>query len=283
MNKAILHLILILTLLVLIIPSAKAQIAVDYFTANPEVVQPGESVNIELTLENLGEEDVEDVSVGLDLTQVPFVPVASSNEKIIDEIRDGDREGISFMIKALPDAVPGNYKIPIIIIHGGISKTSIISVEISAEAKLDVLINNADLVEVGDNGKVTLKFVNNGFSQISYLKVTLVESPFYEILSPQTLYIGEVDVGDFETEEYTIIAKQQDPSLILAMEYRDFKNNNYAVPKLVKLSVYSTLEAEQLGLNENKSTFSFVIAGIIIIILLVFFYRRRRRKKKNAN
>ena len=283
MNKAILHLILILTLLVLIIPSAKAQIAVDYFTANPEAIQPGESVNIELTLENLGEEDVEDISVGLDLTPVPFVPVGSSSEKIIDEIREGDRERISFTIKALPDAVPGNYKIPVIIIHGEISKTSIISVEVSAEAKLEVLIDNSDLVKVGDNGKVTLKFVNNGFSQISYLKVTLVESPFYEILSPQTLYIGEVDIGDFETEEYTIIAKQPDPSLILAMEYRDSKNNNYAVPKLVKLSVYNAQEAELLGLNENKSTFSFVIAGIIIIILLAFFYRRRRRKKKNAN
>ena len=276
-------LILILITLALVAPAAKAQIAIGQFTSNPDAVSPGEPVSLELILENFGEEDIEDVAVALDLTQAPFAPLGSSSEKIIDEIKENENEAVNFVIKALPNAAPGTYKIPVIITHSQVSKTSFISIEVYSDAKLDVLIDNTELVKVNDQGKVTLKFVNNGFSKISFLKVTLLESPFYEILSPQTLYVGEVDVADFETEEYTLIAKKEDPILLLTLEYRDAQNDYKVVPKLVELSIYSEQEAEQLGLNESNGSFSAVIVGLVILILLVFLYRRRKRKKKNVN
>ena len=67
----------------------------------------------------------------------------------------------------------------------------------------------------------------------------------------------------------------------LVLAGKDAKNNEELIKQIEQED--NAQEAELLGLNENKSTFSFVIAGIIIIILLAFFYRRRRRKKKNAN
>src|SRR3989338_7216093 len=223
--KAVKILLTMLLLAMMVIPQVSAQVAISSFTVNPRTVAPGGETSIDLTLENVGDLDIENVIVTLDLSNVPFVPVGSSNEKIIEEIDDGDQERVTFRVKALSTAEPSTYKIPVMVSYDGASKTSLISVEVTAEAHLDLLLDKSELVKVNDNGKVTLKFVNDGLSQIKNLKVTLQDSLLYQINSPSTVFIGEVDVGDFETEEFIIIAQSEDPILAVDLEYRDAANN----------------------------------------------------------
>src|SRR3989338_10445509 len=182
--KAVKTLLTMLLIAVMVIPMVSAQVAVSSFTVNPQTVVPGEETSINITLENVGDLDIEDVIVTLDLSNVPFVPVGSSNEKILEEIDDGDQERVDFRVKALSTAEPSVYKIPLVISHAGASKTSLISLEVTATAHLDLLLEKSELVKVNDNGKVTLKFVNDGLAQVKNLKVTLKESPLYELLSP---------------------------------------------------------------------------------------------------
>src|SRR3989344_2388545 len=122
--KAVKIVLTILLLAMMVIPMVNAQVAVSSFNLNPQSVLPGSEVNIDITIENVGEEDIEDVIVTLDLSEVPFVPAGSSNEKIIDEINDGDEERVTFQVKALSDAQPSTYKIPVVISYAGASKTS---------------------------------------------------------------------------------------------------------------------------------------------------------------
>ena len=273
--------IVVIIMLVLLLPAVSAQIAIESFTSMPEKVLPGEEVLLELSVENVGDEDIENVIITLDLAQVPFAPATSSNEKVLDEIDDHDHETIYFTIKALPTAEPQVYKIPVTISYGTFSKTSVIGVEVQAEANLDLLLDSSEVVQVGDQGKVSLKFVNNGLAQVKFLKVTLRESTLYTILSPQTVYIGEVDVGDFETEEFTIIAKSEDPILAVEMEYRDAANNLFKESKLIKIPVYSAEEAKQLGLVKSNSNMIIIVVAAIVLLAAIVLYRRRK-KKKNA-
>src|SRR3989344_2603544 len=168
--------LMLLALVLLAIPLVSAQVAVQSFSASPEKVLPGDHVELKITLENVGNDDVRDVLVALDLSQVPFAPLRSSSEKIIDRIRDGDEETVLFELVALPDASSQIYKIPVRISYNETSKSSLISLEVSAEAKLDVIMDDSEIIKVNDQGAVTLKFINNGLTQIKFLKVTLQDS-----------------------------------------------------------------------------------------------------------
>src|SRR3989344_6922523 len=165
--------LILFTLILLIFPIVNAQIAVQSFSADPEKVSPGNQVELSVTLENVGNDDIYDVLVSLDLSQVPFAPLRSSSEKIIDRIRDDDEETVRFDLVVLPDASPQIYKIPIKISYNDTIKTSLISLEVTAIAKLDLILEESELVKVNDKGTVTLKFVNNGLTPLKFLKVTL--------------------------------------------------------------------------------------------------------------
>ena len=273
--------LILFMLVLLVLPIVSAQIAIQSFSADPEKVSPGNQVELSVTLENVGNDDIYDVLVSLDLSQVPFAPLRSSSEKIIDRIRDDDEETVRFDLVVLPDASPQIYKIPIKISYNDTIKTSLISLEVTAIAKLDLILEESELVKVNDKGTVTLKFVNNGLTQIKFLKVTLQDSLSYEILSPKSLYIGEVDIDDFETEEFLIISKIKNPRLAINLEYTDSNNNEFKETKYLDLNVYSLEEAKQLGLIKTNFT-GIWITFIMLVVLVIILYRIFRRKK-NVN
>lgn len=278
--KTVIKIMSLLLLAMMVLPMVSAQVAVSSFSLSPQKVLPNGETTIDLTIENVGDDDIEDIIVTMDLANVPFVPVGSSNERIIDEINDDDEERVTFRVKALASAEPAVYKIPVVVSHAGASKTSLISVEVTAPAHLDLLLDKSELVKVNDKGIVTLKFVNDGLAQVKNLKITLQESPLYEITTPNVLYIGEVDIGDFETEEFGIIARAEDPILKVRLEYRDAANTLFTESKLIKVPVYTQEEAKQLGLVQSNS----MVVPIVVVVLLVgaFLLYRRRKKKKNA-
>ncbi len=268
-------------LLLIGLPLVTAQIAIQSYTSFPEKILPGNTVDINLIMENVGDNDIENVVVSLDLTQTPFAPVGSSNEKILDEIDDNDRETVHFTLQALPNAEPAIYKISVVIAHNGASTTSLISIEVKANPHLDIILDHSDAVSVNSPGKVTVKFVNNGLSSVKFLKATMGASALYDILSPRSVYIGEVEVGDFETEEFTLIPRIENPILTLDLEYRDGSNQQFRESKLLQLPVYTEEKAQQLGLIESKSSSWIVLIIIAMVVVISIAYRRIRRKKNH--
>ncbi|MBS3169924.1 hypothetical protein J4210_05565 [Candidatus Woesearchaeota archaeon] len=280
-TKVGIQIAILMAVAVLFLPVVGAEVAVTSFTVEPQTVLPGEELTLRLTLDNSADETAENILVSLDLTNVPFAPVSTSNTMVIDKIDDHDHEMVSLFVRALPTATPGIYKIPVIVSQNNISKTSMISIEVKAKAALDLILGESKVTMVGTSGPVVLKFVNNGLMQIKFLKVTMQESPYYEVISPQSLYIGDVDVGDFETEEFTILPKGTDPILALTVEYRDTDNNVISQPKLLKLKVYTPEEAKLRGLvPEKSSTLSIIL--IVVLIIVIFFWYQRKRKRKHA-
>ncbi len=270
--------IITIILALLLMPFVNAQIAISSFETFPSQVSPGESIQLKVVLENVGDQDIKNVLVKLDLSQVPFAPLRSSTEKIIDEINDEDQVIIYFDLVALPSAESQIYKIPIKISYDNITKDSLISLEVNAKAKLDLILEESTLVKINDNGKVTLKLINNGLSQIKFLKITLQDSQAYESLSPNSIYIGQIDVDDFETAEYNIIPKIKNPQLNLMINYKDSNNNEFTENKYLTLKVYSEEEAKQLGLVKQSSLLTILIP-ILIIILIFFIYKKLKKKK----
>ena len=267
----------IFLIVLLIIPLVNAQIAINSFSSNPVDVLPGDRLRLSITLENVGDKDITNILVKIDLTDIPFAPYGSSTEQVIDEINNDDAESVSFALVALPDAEPKIYKVPVEITYNETKKTSLISLEVSAKVNLDVILDNSEIIKLNNQGTTNVKFVNNGLAQIKFLKVTLQESPSYEILSANSIYIGGIDVDDFESEEFTIIPKVNNPQLQFILEYRDVNNNEFREEKTIQLKVYSDVEAKKLGLEKENFNWVFVIL-IAIVFLLIYFYRRKKRK-----
>ena len=260
--------------------TAQAQVAIESSLSHPLQVLPGNEVLLQIEVENAGSSRVKDILIALDLAQLPFAPVDSSTEKIIGKIGDGDSRFVLFKLRALPTAIPGTYKIPVTLSYDGIKQTSLISQEIISLPQLSVLLDHSNVVSIGKKGEVNLKFVNNGLVPISYLTATLQESPHYEILSSKSVYIGEVDQADFETEEFTLVAKVQDPILALDLQYRDQTNQEYRTAALVSVNVYTEEEAKQLGLIESTTPVWLVILLLGIGIGGFYFIRKVRRKRR---
>ncbi|MBS3171396.1 hypothetical protein J4449_02160 [Candidatus Woesearchaeota archaeon] len=270
---------LIFLILLLTIQLVSAQITIESFFSNPDKVLPGETLRLRLTLENVGEEKIKNIIVKLDLSQIPFAPLSSSTERVIDEIRKDNTKSVNFALVALPNAESQIYKVPVEIIYNETKKTSLISLEVNAKANLDLILDTTEIVKVNDKGKVSLKFVNKGLAQIKFLKVILQQDPNYEILSANSIYIGEVDVDDFESEEFTIIPKTKNPELKFLLEYRDINNNAFTENKVVNLNVYTEDEAKGLGLVNQNINWIFIV---LIALVLVLFFVYRRRKKHDA-
>ena len=234
-----------------------------------------------MEIENVGNKRINNILVALDLTALPLATVDSSTEKIMEKIRSDDRQIVSFRIRVLPTAKPQVYKIPVTLTYEGVSKTSLLSLEVSALAKLEIVLDNSNLLTVGDKGKINLRFVNNGLIPITFLTATMQESEGYEIIGSKSVYVGDVDVADFETEEFMLLPKIKDTLVQVDLLYHDANNQEYSTTKFVPLKVYTKDEAQRLGLVASNSG-GWVVASVIIIALLIFYiFRKIRKKRKN--
>src|SRR3989338_8873883 len=136
-------------------------ISIEAVRIEPKEIEPGNTAKITLELQNQGAQDLKGVKVALDLSSVdlPFIPVDSAAQKIIDKINEDDFESISFTLTASPDAAPKIYKIPIIISYIQndilITQSSVIGLEVKSLPILEVAIEENVNFKLNFNSKLS--------------------------------------------------------------------------------------------------------------------------------
>ena len=244
---------------------------------------PGEESNLDITIRNTINEDVEDVSLNLVFTNLPFIPIGGS-ERSTDKIKEDKEKTFSFTIKSSQDIAPGNYNIPYTLGYTNsnsekIIKQGSIGVVVSANTELKIsteLENNV----LGQKGKITLKIVNSGFGDIKFVNVKINPSG-YTILSSSSNYIGNIASDDFETSSFDVIFNEDKAKLIGVIEYKDFNNNDKTEIIDIPLKVYTKEEAINLGVIQNSKTPIYI--GIVVILIILFFIYRTIRKRLRKN
>lgn len=267
----------ILFFLLTLLSTVSAQIAIDSFSADS--VQPGEELELKMTLENVGDEDIQNILVSIDLTDLPFAPRESSSEQIIEEIEEDEQESLSFQLQALSTAQANIYNIPVTISYENTTKDSVVSIEVYTEASIEVLVENQEILMQNEQGKVTVKIINTGLTQIQFVQLSLKESSDYEILSSSTAYIGDIDSADFETEDFTIIPLKKNTELEIEVEYRDAKNEIFTENQEIALTIYTEEQAQELGLTEPSHSLTWTLILFAVVIIIIVLWRRKRKKK----
>lgn len=278
-NKILLTFALIF-LVITMISLTKAEIVIKSVDTSPLTIKPGEVGEIKFTIQNTGSDTINDVSIAMDLTNLPIVPIESSTEKVISEILEDDTEQVTFSIKVLPDAESKTYKIPVRISYNQTKKDTIISLDVQGKPELDVSIDESKVQYVGSTGDVTIRFINTGSAEIKYLSVKLSGTSF-DLLSSDTVYIGDIKPGDVETATFKIHSNSESMGLKIHSEYRDQNSKQYSADETLNLKVYSIEEAKNLGLIKASNIIYF---EVIILVVLLYFVARTilRRRKKNA-
>ena len=280
--------IIFIILLILSVSLIKA-LVIDSVVVSDEI-NPGKTSKIIISLKS--NEDIEDVSVILNLENLPFAPFNSASEYTINEIEEDKTKSAEFEIIALNDASSGVYKIPIMTTYfesedkNKVKKTknSLISITVRSKPIIDVNIEN-DLLLKGKKNEVLVRVTNKGLSNSKFLELEIIESNYFDLLSQKKHYLGNIDSDDFDSIKINFFFKERIPDFInlpITVFYKDNLNNEYKENFNIPLKVYTENKAVELGLLKKSRIFSYVI-GIILVIILYIIYRKLKAKARVKN
>jgi hypothetical protein len=252
-------------------------------------IYPGEQASVSIEVSNNLNDDVEDVSLTLNLDNTGFISIGG-NEESEDEIREDKEETFTFRLKAPSTIEPGAYNIPYTLVYTfqdeDIEKKGSFGVEVSAKTELDYSVETEGNV-VGDKGKISLMIVNSGLGDIRFVSVSLANSKSggYTLLSNPQVYVGTVDSDDFETATFDVRFDKKNVVLNAVVKYKDFENEDQIETITLPVNVYSVDEAFDLGIKKKNST-PIYLSTVVLLIILWFVYRswrKRQRQKKSLN
>lgn len=282
MNKQITKTIVGIFVLVLTISFASA-IVVD---ADFATLYPGESERITVEIDNNGNFDIEDVSVSLNLAEVPFTAVGSS-EKDIDDLDEDDDDTVSFTLRASTDATPGDYNIPYSVRYTNAENDSedfeeegTFGIRITARTEIDFAVEVRGNAIVGQEGRISLEIINKGLGEIKSLSVQILPGGF-ELLSKSKVFVGTIDADDTDLASFDVIYKATSPTLSAKIEYKDFDNKKQEETVNLSFKVYTREEALELGLVKKSNTQLYFLIFIILLIVWLIYRKIKKRRKQN--
>jgi hypothetical protein len=262
----------------------------------PEEIAPGKTASITLVLENNADSLLKNVKIKLGVvtqitttttvttTEIPLTPIGSANEKSVGNIGPHTQKNITFDVIADSDAVSKIYKLPLIISYNDFAGTNYTqtyytSIIIGEKPDISPSIESSEIISSNSVGKVSIKFTNKGASDIKLLNAMLLQSESYEILSPDQVYVGNIDSDDYESAEFNIYAKRTSAKVVqlpLRLEYRDSNNKEIKQDVILQLRLYSGSEAKRFGLVKASSPLSSIIILLIILVGLWYYLKKRK-------
>lgn len=245
---------------------------------------PGSEGRISLEVENNLDEDIEEVTLHLDLTNLPFTSVGSADDTL-EEIEEGEEGTFTFRIKSSNDISPGDYKIPYLITYKDDNKTieqkGTFGVTVSGNPSLSVSISTQNPI-IGQKGNIDIRIVNKGFADARFVTVRVIGTGL-TIFSEDETYIGTIESDDFETITLDVVFNKNNPSLSVQVDYLDFENNQRFETFENSVRVYTKEKAQELGItNQSKiALYIMIVIAILLIIIILRFMRKRRRLRRS--
>ncbi|MCK5283211.1 MAG: hypothetical protein KAK00_07415, partial [Nanoarchaeota archaeon] len=283
---------------------ADAVLAINEITMNPEKISPGSEAKVKFKLENLAGSVLKDIKLnlelrtatatttGLSVTEQPFTPVGSGNEKTIRSIRPLESKEIEFDLFVDADAESKMYKIPYILTYSdetgtSFSREGIVGLMVDAEPDISITLDETTILKAGTRGTVDIKFVNKGFSDVKLVNLRLVETQDYDILSNSEVYIGNVDSDDFESAEYELLMSNSvggEVKLPLKLEYKSANGKSYGKEISIVLNLPTAEELKRRNSNGSNSGVGIIIVIVIVAAgILVWRWRKKKKKQKQFN
>lgn len=253
---------------------------------SPSEINPSDKATIEIRLKNNLDQDIKDISIKLNLlnNDLPFAPLEAGTEKTIDELKENREALVSFNIIVFSETQPKIYKLPVKISYKDKENkpaelNDVISISIQSKPSIKIISEETNLIK-SLSQDLNLNIINNGIPNIKFLTMKIEEQNSFNLLSPNLIYIGNLDSDDTETITLNLFIKNlptNEAKIPLKISYKDTNNKDYAEEQEIKLKLYTIEEAKALGLIKNKD-YSKIVFFIILILLIILFIIYRKRK-----
>ena len=282
------------------ISESDAVLAINEITTNPERITPGTEAKVKFKLENLAGSVLKDIKLnlelrnaittatGLSVTEQPFTPIGSGNEKTIKSISPSKSKDIEFDLFVDADAESKMYKTPYTLTYSDetgttFTRTGIVGLMVDASPDISITLDETTILKAGTKGTVDIRFVNKGFSDIKFVNLELLETQDYEILSNSEVYIGNVDSDDFESAEYELLMGNDasgNVKLPLKLEYKSANGKAYSKEISVDLNLPSSEELKRRNSNGSNSGVGVVMVVLIIVAgILIWRWKKKKHNK----
>lgn len=257
-----------------------AVLAVDevYF---PDQVAAGEQTTMTLQLHNYADSQLNNIEASIDLTDLP-VATAGTTRNTVESLAPGETVNTSFQLTVDQDADNGVQKLPITLSYENeagtaFEKQTSTGMVIGGTPKLELGLNQRDLQVAGSTGTVTLRIVNRGDGTARFVKLDMLEQEGVELLSPDSIYLGNMDPDDYQTAEFRLHADTSVQELVLRGNL-SYRTSGETVDEIqtVPLKLYSRSEAQQYGLVGDGSSLPLIAVVLVVIVGGVVYWRRRR-------
>lgn len=251
---------------------------------------PGESGILKVVMKNNAVYSITDIRARITLPS-ELQLMNDVNEVRIAEIKSNAVKEVEYRIISLPTSTEGIYSASLkinYISHFGVNAFNVgeenednysFGIVVRSPPSLFVQLDSLDVYKEKKSGDVTLKFVNNGTSDIKFLTVNLEPSNDYEILSSDRSYVGDLDSDDFQSVIFKIKvnSKVSEVNLPLDITYRDSMNNLYSQ----KLDTnFKIMDGSEIGKVTDFSTSTIILIIIVLGAIGYFIYIKFIRKKK---
>lgn len=265
------------------VQSTDASLTVDHYTIDPVVVKPGSNASLVLSLSNNGKILTKDIDVHIDLTGTSFSTYGTGSNRRIPRIGPGNTEDLAYNVVIDPKADTGVYAFPVNLNfrderNNRYNSSSRVSIVVNDQPEIMAVVDSTTITEKNVTGDVTFKVVNSGAADIKFLQMQLLPSVDYDApVASTTVYLGNLDTDDFETETMKIKTFTETPVFLIRLDYSDPFNKKYNRTFEVPMRIVSP---QELGQGGSNAWIYAVIGAVVLAGGLYYFTRRKNGQKK---
>jgi hypothetical protein len=250
----------------------------------PENVAPGSENEMSITLENLADGQLKNIEADLDLTDIP-VAASESASRVVTSVPSDESRSVSFSLDVDEAAENGVYKVPVDISYENeagneFSRETTIGVVVGGSPQLEAGLNSVENeLTPGSTSTVTVRLVNRGRGTADFVKMDVEDSEDFKVLSPGSVYLGDMDPDDYQTADVRLHVSQdaENISLPVDISYRGVTGENVDTQN-VYVPVYTSEQLQRYGLASGGSPLPFVVV-LVLVVGGVYYWRRRRKRE----
>jgi len=242
-------------------------------------LEPGNNIILTFDLVNEGQGGAKDITVSLSQNS-NFISSGSSGEFFIRSLDKYENQKLTVPLTVSPEASIGTTTIPIELSYydstrsGNFVDTQQIGASIVGNYNFIVTLDSQDVIAAGTTGSATVKIANGGNQQAFHLVVNVIKPNNFDI-TPTTIYVGNLNSDDYDSETLSLVAGQVNTGLYpisLNITYDDSFGRTYSQTYPVNIEI-SSRSAYSLA-HPVQTPLSLIVIVIVVIIVLFFIYRK---------
>ncbi len=237
--------------------------------SNNSQVEPGEVFKIQISLENVGDNEIKWLKLSLNPKDKALVPLSSDSEMIFRDIPYGSVKESEIWFSLEKDAAIKNYPIDLELTYldeRGIeyNETKLVGIVASGRANMDIAKKTTEPAVIIENNPftLTLKIENTGTGDAKGVTARLNSS----LVGDDLAYLGEIKKDDYSNALFSLDSDGSGKkSGILHISYED----DFGKHDIQKEIIIVVNQAESGNLLP-------ILIGIIAIVIVVLYLKRRK-------